>query len=73
MLQNVQAVAPTCVESVPVIVCILGRSVNAAQVSLCLQEIQYPAAIVRPARMQMSPTAQGMELVPVENVSVQRY
>jgi hypothetical protein len=72
MLQNVPAVAPTCVESAPVVACILGKSVSAAQVSLCLQELEYPV-IVLPAQIQMYLTVLGMELAPVEYVSVQRY
>jgi multisubunit Na+/H+ antiporter MnhC subunit len=72
MLQNAPAMAHTCVESVNVVVCTLGRNVSAHQVSLSQQELEYPAT-VSPVQMPMSLTALNMGLAPVEYVSVQRY
>jgi multisubunit Na+/H+ antiporter MnhC subunit len=72
MLQNAPEMAHTCVESVNVIVCILGRNVSAGQVSPSQQELEYPA-IVSPLQMPVFLTALNMGLAPVEFVSVQRY
>jgi multisubunit Na+/H+ antiporter MnhC subunit len=72
MLQNALAMAHSCVESVNVILCTLGRNVSAVQVSLSQQELEYPA-IVSPVQMQIFLTALNVGLAPVEYVNVLRY
>jgi len=72
MLHNVLAMANSHVESVHVIASTLERSVSAAQVSLCQQELKYPVT-VSPAQIQIFMTALGMGIASVEYVSARRY